>query len=254
MKDGIAQGVYILSSDITTVKNQERLLQQLARADALTGLPNRRSYDEKLQEIVTRSSRYGHGFAVMFLDVDNFKRINDTQSHGAGDEVLKEIALRLLASVRETDFVSRPAGDEFTIILDEVTEQEDAANGAQKILDTIRKPFMVAGVSSAVSISIGITSTAASAIDVAQITKAADDALYQAKAAGRNGYLSVAVRWLETCESGAGTCQMIFRTDTSACRVGIAAGTIIQRPSLSLPIRKIPAWLDRLASAIGSES
>ena len=188
MKDGVAQGFYVLSSDITTVKSQERMLQQLARSDALTGLPNRRSYGEKLQETVERSSRYGRGFVVMFLDVDNFKKINDTQGHGAGDDVLKEIARRLLASVRETDTVSRLAGDEFTIILDDVTRQEDAVTVAQKILDAIRKPFMIAGVSRNVSISIGITCASESASDVARITKAADDALYQAKAAGRNGY------------------------------------------------------------------
>ena len=188
MKDGVAQGFYVLSSDITIVKRQERMLQLLARSDALTGLPNRRSYGEKLQETVDRSFRYGRGFSVMFLDVDNFKKINDTQGHGAGDDVLKEIAQRLLASVRETDTVSRLGGDEFTIILDDVTEQEDAVRVAQKILDAIRKPFLVAGVSRNVSISIGIACAAESASDVARITKAADDALYQAKAAGRNGY------------------------------------------------------------------
>lgn len=188
MKDGVGQGVYILSSDITTVKTQERMLQQLARLDALTGLPNRRSYDEKLHETVARSARYEHGFAVMFLDVDNFKKINDTQGHGAGDEVLKEIALRLVASVRETDIVSRLAGDEFTIILDEITKQEDAAGVAQKILDAVRKPFLIAGGSREVSVSIGITCASANATDVANITKAADDALYRAKAAGRNRY------------------------------------------------------------------
>lgn len=118
--------------------------QQLARSDALTGLPNRRSDDEQLQEIVNRSARYGHGFTVMYFDVDNFKSINDTQGHGGGDDVLKEIALRLLASVRETDTVSRLAGDEFTIILDEITKQEDAASMADKILDAIRKPFLIA--------------------------------------------------------------------------------------------------------------
>ena len=188
MKDGVAQGFYVLSSDITTVKSQERMLQQLARSDALTGLPNRRSYGEKLQDTADRSSRYGHRFAVMFLDVDNFKRINDTLGHGAGDDVLKEIAQRLLASVRETDTVSRLAGDEFTIILENVTKQEDAVKVAQKILDAIRKPFLIAGVNRNVSISIGITCVSESATDVAKITKGADDALYQAKAAGRNGY------------------------------------------------------------------
>ena len=188
MKDGIAQGFYVLSSDITTVKSQERMLRQLARSDALTGLPNRRGYSEKLQDTVDRSPRYGRGFAVMFLDVDNFKRINDTQGHGAGDDVLKEIAQRLLASVRETDTVSRLAGDEFTIILDNVITQEDAVRVAQKILDAIRRPFVIAGISRNVSISIGITCVSGSASDVASITKAADDALYQAKAAGRNGY------------------------------------------------------------------
>ena len=188
LKDGVGQGVYILSTDITTVKTQERMLQQLARSDALTGLPNRRSYDEKLHETVARSARYGHGFALMFLDVDNFKKINDTQGHGAGDEVLKEIAVRLVASVRDTDIVSRLAGDEFTIILDEITKQEDAAGVAQKILNAVRKPFLIAGGSREVSVSIGIICASANATDVASVTKAADDALYRAKAAGRNGY------------------------------------------------------------------
>jgi diguanylate cyclase (GGDEF)-like protein/PAS domain S-box-containing protein len=195
MRDGAALGLYILTTDITKSRDQEKMLQQLARADALTGLPNRRCYDEKLRETLLRSARTGHLTALMFIDIDFFKQINDTLGHGAGDELLKEFGARLARAVRATDVVSRLAGDEFTIILEDVASVEEAAIVADKILAAIRQPFHVAGVCRNVTTSIGIACTGAGHPTTATLTKSADDALYRAKAAGRNCYC------LETMEA-----------------------------------------------------
>ena len=188
VRDSVIHGMYLLTTDVTKSRNQERMLQHLARSDALTGLPNRRCHEEKLQETLLRATRTGNVTALMFLDIDYFKKINDTLGHGAGDALLQEFGQRLLRSVRATDIVSRLAGDEFTVILEDVASIEAAAIVADKILAAIRLPFQIAGVCRDVTTSIGIACTNAGKSDTVMITKNADDALYRAKAAGRNCY------------------------------------------------------------------
>jgi diguanylate cyclase (GGDEF)-like protein len=122
----------------------------------------------------------------MFLDVDHFKRINDTLGHGGGDAVLKEFARRMLGSVRGTDSVCRLAGDEFTIILENLLAPGEAQLVAAKILEAMRRPFDVEGVALAVSTSIGIACMAPGAQLAQQLTRRADVALYKAKELGRN--------------------------------------------------------------------
>lgn len=192
MHDGAVAGIFILSTDVTTQKQQERQLQLQARADALTGLPNRRAFEERFGDALARSSRTGAGLALLYLDVDHFKAINDTFGHAAGDLVLKEFARRLRMATRSTDTVARLGGDEFSVILNGVAGQEDAAGVAQKILEAIARPFMVEDRAHAVSTSIGVAFTRSDGMDLEALSQKADEALYEVKRAGRGHYQVIA--------------------------------------------------------------
>jgi diguanylate cyclase (GGDEF)-like protein/PAS domain S-box-containing protein len=186
--DGTVEGIYTLTSDITALKAVERQLTLLARQDTLTGLPNRLSFQEKLAEAAARCGRIGQSMALMFLDVDKFKAINDTYGHASGDDVLKEFANRLNSAVRATDTVARLAGDEFVIILEGLHTPEEAKVVAQKIIAGVEAPFSVQGQSLSVTTSIGIAVYQHGNRELSRLSIEADEALYQAKAAGRNGY------------------------------------------------------------------
>ncbi len=188
IKDGVVQGVYVMATDISAARQHEAQLQLLARSDPLTGLPNRRSYEEKLRESALRSVRSGRGLGLMFLDIDHFKTINDTLGHAGGDEVLKEFGHRLRAAVRATDTVCRLAGDEFTIILEGISQASEITLVADKVLAAVRAPFFADGTLHPVSTSIGIAFHQAARLDVAALSKEADAALYAAKAGGRDRY------------------------------------------------------------------
>lgn len=181
-------GVFALSSDVTQLKTAEMELQRLVLMDMLTGLPNRRYFEQRLSEAIARNVRTGHLMALMFLDVDYFKSINDTFGHGAGDTVLTEFAQRLKSIVRANDFAARLAGDEFVIILEDMSEANESEMMAQKLLEAIRQPMMVASVPITVSSSTGIALHQGKAINADILINRADKALYRAKAAGRNGY------------------------------------------------------------------
>ncbi len=187
-KDGAVVGAYLMTTDVSAAKQYESALQLQARSDSLTGLPNRRSYEERLLEAVLRSVRSGRALAMMFLDIDYFKHINDTLGHAGGDEVLKEFAYRLRAAVRATDTVCRLAGDEFTVILEGVLDMSEAIPVAHKILAALRVPFMIEGEFHTVTASIGLACHGAAALDGGRLARDADAALYLAKAAGRNCY------------------------------------------------------------------
>ena len=155
--DGSTHGIFSLSLDITALKQVERQLIELARVDTLTGLPNRLAFNEYLPSAIARARRAGSAIALMFLDIDHFKSINDTLGHAAGDEVLAEYAGRLLSSVRSTDTVARLAGDEFVIVLENPSTQEAAAAVARKIVARINAPaFQIDGQPLDVTTSIGI--------------------------------------------------------------------------------------------------
>ena len=181
-------GAVIAMHDISQRKEVEQQLNILARIDSLTGLLNRRSFNEKLNEASVRSSRTAQPIALMFLDIDHFKSINDSLGHAVGDDVLKEFAQRIKASVRVTDAVSRLGGDEFTIILEGIPNAEEAAFVGGKILEAIRKPFLVHGHKLSVTTSIGIALLNLGEDDLYRFTIKADDALYAAKGAGRNQF------------------------------------------------------------------
>ncbi|MEY4564496.1 MAG: hypothetical protein RLZZ618_3773 [Pseudomonadota bacterium] len=190
--DGVVAGVYALSSDVTPLKLVEKQLSELARIDVLTALPNRRAFDERLRDALLRSRRTGRPMALMFLDIDHFKQINDTHGHGVGDQVLKEFAKRLHSCVRLTDTVARLAGDEFVIILEGLNTVEEVAVIARKIGGALRVPLLVADLLLLVTSSIGISYVDGEEVTPADVVAKADSALYDAKRAGRNTFATAA--------------------------------------------------------------
>ncbi|WP_432742616.1 EAL domain-containing protein [Methylobacter sp. G7] len=173
-------------SDITDQKHAEQTIWQQANFDSLTGLPNRHLFYERLAQEMKKSRRVGLPLALLFLDLDHFKDVNDTLGHGKGDLLLKEMAQRLLNCVRNTDTVARLGGDEFTIILAELQEQDSIERIAQDILYQLTKPFELAGEIAYVSVSIGITLYPEDTDNIDVLIKNADQAMYAAKDQGRN--------------------------------------------------------------------
>ncbi len=185
--DGSVAGVYALKHDTTHVKEVEEQLTRLARVDTLTGLANRRSFNETLDEALGRAHRSGKPLALAYLDVDHFKRINDSHGHGVGDEVLREFATRLAAGVRATDTPARLSGDEFVVILEEIGGRDEAERVGAKIVDAMRAPFVTGAGKLQVSASVGIALSRPGQ-DQEGLLAAADSALYAAKGRGRDGY------------------------------------------------------------------
>jgi diguanylate cyclase (GGDEF)-like protein/PAS domain S-box-containing protein len=175
--------------DITERKRSQEEIRQLAYYDVLTGLPNRRLLLDRLNQALAQTQRHQRSLAVMFLDLDRFKEINDTLGHDIGDELLKVVAQRLEVCVRGGDTVSRQGGDEFVIILSEISLQQDVALVAEKILALLSTPVTIQGLRLKITTSIGIAIyTVDSADDVTSLMKKADVAMYKAKEAGRNRF------------------------------------------------------------------
>ena len=185
--DGSVAGIYSLVHDMTHVKEVEEQLQQLAWVDTLTGIANRRMFGEALQHALDRARRSGKPLALAYLDIDYFKKINDTHGHGVGDEVLKEFARRLGAGVRATDTAARLSGDEFVVILEEIGTRAEAEHTAAKIVEGMRLPFDTSAGQVAVSTSVGLALSQPLQTQE-QLLAAADSALYAAKGKGRDGY------------------------------------------------------------------
>lgn len=181
-------GAVVVMSDITAIKAYEDKLEQLARFDALTGLANRGQFNEKIIESVNRSMRSGQGLAVLYLDIDHFKNINDTYGHHAGDLVLKQFALRLQDTVRKTDIVARLGGDEFVILLESNSPASEVPLVAQKILDAMEPDFELEANSIQISTSIGIAIRENDENEYERLLRRADNALYQAKSTGRKAF------------------------------------------------------------------
>jgi diguanylate cyclase (GGDEF)-like protein/PAS domain S-box-containing protein len=185
-EDGTVLGVYVLKQDITDSKNYQIALQHDLLTDGLTGLPNRAAYLKALYGGIARARRTEKPIAVMFLDVDKFKRINDTYGHEAGDKVLIEFGVRLRSCLRETDTVARLGGDEFTILLENLGEAQDANIVAEKILQAMQPLFEVGPQVFSASTSIGIVVSDGRDVTAEGLIKKADAAMYQAKRNGRN--------------------------------------------------------------------
>ncbi len=187
-EEGRVVGVCSMIQDITELKKVELKLIKLARVDALTGLPNRVRFDENLRAAMARSRRVGMAMALMYLDIDHFKSINDTYGHQAGDEALCEFARRLSASIRKTDSAARLSGDEFVVILEDMKSAEEAEIVARKILQSMETEFILAGKPHQVTASIGIAMLREEDIEPQSLLRRADQALYRTKSEGRNGY------------------------------------------------------------------
>jgi len=175
-------------SDISQYKHYEERLTFLAHHDPLTGLPNRSMFQDRLRQAIARAQRNAAQCAVLFIDLDHFKTINDSLGHSVGDELLKQVAQKLKDCVRESDTVARLGGDEFTILLDEIREDASAGVVAEKVIAALRAPFLHAGNELFTAASIGISVFPSNGRDVAALLKNADAAMYQAKKAGRNTY------------------------------------------------------------------
>jgi len=175
-------------ADISERKSADERIRYLAQYDALTGLPNRALFQDRLLQAMANAQRDGEKFAVLFLDLDRFKTINDSLGHPIGDRLLQQAAARLTASVRPIDTVSRQGGDEFVIILLQIKNAADPALLAQKILTSISQPYDIDDLELHVTPSIGIAIYPEDGRDTESLIKNADAAMYHAKENGRNNY------------------------------------------------------------------
>jgi diguanylate cyclase (GGDEF)-like protein/PAS domain S-box-containing protein len=205
---GNVTGVIGKILDLTERKHAEQQMEYQSYHDALTGLANRRLFQEHLTLALALAARKRRPVAVLFLDLDHFKVVNDSLGHTLGDALLREIATRLRASVREGDVVARVGGDEFTIVLQELDKKEDAAAMAQRVLRVVAEPIDIDGQRLYITASIGIAVYPDDGEDSETLVKNADNAMYRAKAVGRNCYemstqeLSRSMQERLTLESG----------------------------------------------------
>ncbi len=175
-------------SDVAIVKRSLQQLDHLAHHDTLTDLPNRLLLQDRLDHAIHRAHRLGHRLAVLFLDLDRFKNINDTLGHGAGDQMLRIFASRLSRLVREGDTVARLGGDEFMVILEDYASDEDPRSVAQKLLDSLREAFDIQGHQLFITASIGISLYPDDGMTVDELVRNSDAAMYRAKQKGKNSY------------------------------------------------------------------
>jgi len=195
-------GKRILDLQAELISTRESLRVQ-ATHDPLTGLPNRLLFSDRLTQRLAQSRRQKMPLAVMYLDLDRFKIINDTLGHNFGDLLLQGVAERLMTCLRETDTLARMGGDEFTIILTDIMTAEDATSVAKKVLDVLSEPFFLGGREFFITASIGISIFPSDGADVETLVKNADTAMYRAKEQGRNNYYlytealnSAAMEWM----------------------------------------------------------
>lgn len=185
--DGLKHFVGIVR-DITAKKIAEEKLNQMALFDQLTGLPNRRNFFDKLEYSLAIVRRAKTRAGLLFIDLDGFKNVNDTLGHAMGDKLLKEVARRLLANIRESDAAARMGGDEFTVILNDVQSVKNASSVAEKIIHAINQPIALDGKMCNVGASIGIAIYPDYTENINTLINAADGAMYQAKAGGKNRF------------------------------------------------------------------
>jgi len=177
-----------ISREITEQKVAEEHIHHMARHDSLTGLPNRMMFSSLLNVAIPTAARYKRDFAVMFIDLDRFKFINDTLGHEAGDLLLKEIAARFKQTLRASDVIARLGGDEFVVLVQEISDREHAATVARKMLSAAIKPMMLVGQECRVTASIGIALFPGDGEDEQALMKNADSAMYFAKEEGKNNF------------------------------------------------------------------
>ena len=179
---------WIIAKAIVRKKIERLKLDHLAHFDKLTNVPNRTLFRDRLNEAVKDSTRYKRKFALLFIDLDNFKPVNDTLGHDVGDDVLIGVAGRLLSCVRSSDTVARIGGDEFTIILHSILEPKNTAIVAKKIIDALSAPFYIKDNEVQIGASVGISIFPDDGETIETLLKSADDAMYDAKKSGKNQY------------------------------------------------------------------
>lgn len=178
---GTVVGLLGITREINELKRAEMTLEHLATHDTLTGLPNRYLMFDRLNQLLVRAARYELSFAILFIDLDGFKRINDSRGHDVGDLVLRGVAERLTRNLRAADTVARIGGDEFVVLLESLRAGPDAIALADKIRSAVGMPFALPGGDAAVTVSIGIGRYPDDGRDAEELLKAADVAMYRAK-------------------------------------------------------------------------
>ncbi len=182
-------GTVVTFADITERKEKEALAWRLAHTDSLTGLINRHHFHSRLEQTLIESERYARCFALLFIDLDGFKAVNDQLGHDAGDELLRVCARRLLECLRESDTVARLGGDEFTIILPEIETEQEVSALTSRVIERVAEPYLIKGQQALISASIGIALYPKHGCDGDRLLNVADKAMYRAKEAGKNTYL-----------------------------------------------------------------
>lgn len=185
-KDEVGRLTDAFDSMLLTIRQRDLKLSRMAYYDNVTGLANRYYFLERLNRAVADTRRYGSRCCVMFIDLDNFKGVNDTYGHDVGDELLREVAGKLTAAVRDNDFVCRIGGDEFAVIVEDIKDLTGPSILADKIIAALSKPMHVRGEQLQVGASIGIAASPDHAIEISDLLRAADTAMYWAKEHGRN--------------------------------------------------------------------
>ena len=185
---GVVTGAVIVFHDVSVARAMSARMSHLAQHDCLTDLPNRMLLRDRLTQAIASAQRHGTSLAVLFLDVDHFKRVNDSLGHAVGDQLLQSIARRLVASVRASDTVSRQGGDEFVVLLPELAGARDADHSADKMLAALTRPHRIGGQDVRVTASIGIGVFPDHAMDAETLLGHADLALFHAKRDGRGNH------------------------------------------------------------------
>lgn len=185
---GESQGTVVVFQDVTIRKALEEKLVEQAKSDALTGLANRMMFIQTLRQALGRAERLGKSLAVLFIDLDQFKQINDTMGHDAGDMLIMNVAQRIVHAVRKNDTVARLGGDEFTVLLEDMKSNQDPTRVAENILTSLKKPFLLNDNEIIVGASIGIATYPECGDNAMALMQAADVAMYRMKAFGRNGF------------------------------------------------------------------
>ena len=170
-----------LRTALASMQQQEEHFRELAYHDQLTGLPNQRLFDDRLGQAIAHSAREKSLLAVLYLDLDGFKAVNDSLGHGLGDRVLVELADRIRGSVRAEDTVARLGGDEFAVLLPHVTAAADAGRVVEKLLDALRAPFLIDGSEVAIRASVGVGLFPDDGDSAGALLRSADAAMYRAK-------------------------------------------------------------------------
>ncbi|HEV7357856.1 MAG TPA: diguanylate cyclase [Steroidobacteraceae bacterium] len=181
-------GAVLVAHDVTAARELSDRLAHLALYDHLTGLPNRTLLADRMDRAIGLAKRTGHSFSVLYIDLDNFKEVNDRLGHQAGDQVLQAAADRLLRCVRDSDTVSRQGGDEFLALLINCCDVNAGILCAQKIVSTLSEPYLIDGKHLRLSATVGIALYPSDAADARSLVRAADTAMYRGKGAGRGRY------------------------------------------------------------------